>query len=103
MMRIILVVIGVALITLPIGLVYGLALGLPTMLLWNWLMPSMFGVKEINLLQAVGLLYLSGLFFHCSKVTTGFAGSVINQTFYALLPAKMQSELNKIASKKSEP
>lgn len=36
-----------------------LILGLPTMWLWNWLMPEIFGLKEINFLQAVGLMMLA--------------------------------------------
>ena len=33
------------------------------MLLWNWLMPSLFGLSSINFLQAFGLLVLSRLLF----------------------------------------
>ena len=33
------------------------------MLLWNWLMPEIFGVKEITLLQAYGLTLLGNLLF----------------------------------------
>ena len=32
-------------------------------LLWNWLMPGIFGLREITYLQAVGLLLLSRLLF----------------------------------------
>ena len=35
----------------------------PTSLLWNWLMPEIFGLPTINSLQASGLLLLSLLFF----------------------------------------
>ena len=37
-----------------------LILGLPVMLLWNWLMPQLFGLKEVTFFQAVGLSLLSG-------------------------------------------
>lgn len=35
----------------------------PIFLLWNWLMPVIFGLKEITLLQALGLSLLSSLLF----------------------------------------
>jgi magnesium-transporting ATPase (P-type) len=34
-------------------------LSLATMLLWNWLMPMIFGITSITYLQAMGLLILS--------------------------------------------
>jgi hypothetical protein len=37
--------------------------GLPLMLLWNWLMPTIFGLPEITFWQAVGLNMLSGILF----------------------------------------
>lgn len=33
------------------------------MLLWNWLMPAIFGLPLINFYQAIGLLVLSKLVF----------------------------------------
>lgn len=36
-----------------------LLLSLPTMLLWNWLMPDLFGLKEIGFFQAIGINLLS--------------------------------------------
>lgn len=36
---------------------------IPAWLLWNWLVPTIFGLTEITLLQAWGLIFLSGLFF----------------------------------------
>lgn len=33
------------------------------MLLWNWLMPDIFGLKEITWIQALGLNFLAGLMF----------------------------------------
>jgi hypothetical protein len=40
-----------------------LILGLPLMLLWNWLMPNLFGLIEITFWQAVGLNLLSSILF----------------------------------------
>jgi len=34
----------------------------PTMLLWNWLMPSIFGVIKITFWQALGINLLTGIF-----------------------------------------
>jgi hypothetical protein len=40
-----------------------LVFALPTMLLWDWLMPELFGLKEITLFQAWGLNFLCGILF----------------------------------------
>ena len=39
----------------------GLALSIPLCLLWNWLMPYIFGLPTINVLQAFGLTILIAL------------------------------------------
>ncbi len=46
-----------------------LIMALPTMLLWDWLMPELFGLKEITLFQAWGVNFLCGMLFksHNSK------------------------------------
>jgi len=38
-------------------------LGYPLMLLWNWLMPNIFGLPEITFWQAIGLNFLSTILF----------------------------------------
>jgi hypothetical protein len=38
-------------------------LGYPLMLLWNWLMPTIFGLPEITLWQSLGLNLLSTILF----------------------------------------
>jgi hypothetical protein len=40
-------------------LVFIAVLSLAVMLLWNWLMPMIFGITSINYIQAIGLLILS--------------------------------------------
>lgn len=45
------------------ALAFGLAMALIVMLLWNWLMPMLFGFITINYLQAIGLLILSKILF----------------------------------------
>ena len=52
------VVVGVA-----IAAVLGFVLGLIVMLLWNWLMPVLFGLPAIGYWQAVGLFVLCHLLF----------------------------------------
>ena len=37
--------------------------GILVTLLWNWLMPSLFALKEISLLQGFGILLLSKILF----------------------------------------
>jgi hypothetical protein len=51
------------------GLV-ALIIGLPLMLLWNWLMPTLFGLPFITFWQAVGLNFLSTILF--GKYTNTF-------------------------------
>ena len=41
-------------------------LGWPLMLLWNWLMPTIFGLPLITFWQAVGLNLLSTILFKSS-------------------------------------
>jgi hypothetical protein len=42
---------------------FSLIMALPTMWLWDWLMPELFGLKEITLFQAWGVNFLSGMLF----------------------------------------
>jgi hypothetical protein len=46
-----------------IGLVLALVLGLLVQLLWNWLMPEIFGLVRITILQGLGLLILMRVLF----------------------------------------
>ena len=41
--------------------VVGLVLSIPLCLLWNWLMPFIFGLPKLNLLQTFGLSVLVSL------------------------------------------
>lgn len=44
-----------------------LALAMPTWVLWNWLMPEVLGLREINFFQALGLNILCCILFqNCS-------------------------------------
>ena len=57
-------------ITTVIGIVIlvALLLGVPLMYLWNWLMPTIFGLPTIGFWQAVGLNFLASILFN--KTTT---------------------------------
>lgn len=48
-----------------IGLIVVVAvlMALPTMWLWNWLMPTIFGLIKIGFWQALGLNLLTGIIF----------------------------------------
>jgi hypothetical protein len=47
-----------------------LIMALPTMLLWDWLMPELFGLKEVTLFQAWGLNFLCGMLFKSHNSTS---------------------------------
>jgi len=44
-------------------IVIALLISLPTMLLWNWLMPKIFGLTQIGFSEALGLCFLGGFLF----------------------------------------
>ena len=47
--------IKIGLVGLGVFVGVGLALSIPLWLLWNWLMPHIFGLPTINILEAFGL------------------------------------------------
>jgi hypothetical protein len=47
-----------------------LIMAVPTMLLWDWLMPELFGLKTITLFQAWGLNFLCGMLFKSHNSTS---------------------------------
>ncbi len=53
-----------------VGLLFlsAVILAFPTMFLWNWLMPEIFGVVKIDLYQAMGINFLTHILFK-SNVT----------------------------------
>lgn len=55
-----------------LGFVFMLSvvLAVPVMLLWDWLMPTLFGLKEITLMQAWGLTLLCSLLFKSNTSTS---------------------------------
>jgi len=51
------------LVTLGMIALVIILLGLPTMLLWNWIMPAIFNLPTINFWQAIGLMVLATILF----------------------------------------
>lgn len=47
--------------------IVGVALGLPVMLLWDYIMPKLFGLPEITFGQAICLNVLSSILFKFSS------------------------------------
>ena len=45
-------------------------LGGPLMILWNWLMPTLFGLSEITFWQACGLQLLATILFKATSLKT---------------------------------
>lgn len=52
---------------LVLACVIGLILALPVMWLWNWLMPSIFGLGTITWIQAWGINILCNFLFKSSS------------------------------------
>jgi hypothetical protein len=55
--------INTVLAAVAIVVAFSLLFSLPVMWLWDWLMPTLFGLKEITLFQAWGLSVLCSLLF----------------------------------------
>ena len=51
-----------------IAAVFAAAVSIPTWILWNWLVPDIFGLQNITLLQSFGLMLLSGFIFGSRKI-----------------------------------
>jgi len=49
--------------TLGVMLLFAILFAFPIKWLWNWLMPTIFGLMEINVWQALGINLLSGFIF----------------------------------------
>ena len=64
-LEIILTVLGVLLGALVIDMIFAY----PVMLLWNWLMPTIFGLPVVTFWQSLGLMFLSSLLFGSKNST----------------------------------
>ena len=56
-------IIGVAIAGVCLAALFALLFGWLVMLLWNWLMPSLFGIKAITYWQAFGITILAKILF----------------------------------------
>jgi len=54
---------GIGVVALVLITLVALVFAFPTLWLWNWLMPSIFGLTKITFWQALGINILSGLLF----------------------------------------
>jgi hypothetical protein len=59
-------ILGLILIAIVTVAAIVLIAGFPVMLLWNWLVPELFGFVEITFWQAVGLMALCSMLFNFS-------------------------------------
>ncbi len=60
-------VIALIVMAVTIGLVVALIMALPVMLLWNVLMPDLFGLTTITFWQALGISVLCSILFKSSS------------------------------------
>jgi len=59
----------VAVLGIGVVLAVSLLFAVPVWLVWNWVVPVVFGLAKITLLQALGLSILSGLLLKPSGVS----------------------------------
>jgi hypothetical protein len=59
--------IGTFFVVLTLLFILALIMAIPTYFLWNWLMPTIFAVKEITLFQAWGIIFLCAVLFKNSS------------------------------------
>ena len=53
----------------------GILFAVPLQLLWNWLMPKLFSVQQIDIYQAMGINFLANILFK-SNVTIKRNGKI---------------------------
>jgi hypothetical protein len=53
-----------------IFLIAAVLMGLPLMILWNWLMPYIFNLPEIGFWQAVGINFMCSIMFKSTSSNT---------------------------------
>lgn len=60
-------IVGGIIIVAGVIFILSILFALPTMLLWNYVMPDLFGLKEIGFWKAFCLLLLCGFLFKSSS------------------------------------
>lgn len=66
-MRLLTQIIGVAILAILTVAILSLIFSIPVWLLWNWVAVTVIGLKEITLIQALGLSLLSSILFKSSS------------------------------------
>lgn len=61
--------VSIILLSLVVCAVNILLIWVPVYLLWNWLVPTIFGLPEISFIQALGLIGLVKLLFGVNQTT----------------------------------
>ncbi len=61
-------------LSLMLWAMLSLLVAIPTLILWNWLVPELFGLSEIGITEAWGLLILSKMLF--GQLATNITTSV---------------------------
>ena len=62
-MRTFLLGLGATIVAFLLIIIVSLILAFPTMWLWNWLMPAIFGLGRITVWMALGINLLSSIIF----------------------------------------
>lgn len=78
---------------LPIGIAIAALFGWIIMLLWNWLMPALFGLKTITYWQAWGLLILGRILFGGWRGAAGghdFRGRMMARRWARMTPEERE-------------
>lgn len=82
-------------------LLFGAVMSYVMMLLWNWLMPVLFGLAVINFWQAFGLLLISKLIFGFGRGGWGHSGHW-KQHSHHLWKEKMEEKLKTMSPEDRE-
>lgn len=66
-METVLKILGLIMLGVLLVIVIALLFTFPTLWLWNWLMPPLFGLTKITFWQALGINILAGMLFKSSN------------------------------------
>lgn len=61
---------GIIFLALLIAALLAVIIATPLWLLWNWLMPVIFGLKTITWVQALGLAFLCAILFKSTSTSS---------------------------------
>ncbi len=62
--------VGIGVLAIFIIAIISLVGAIPTYFLWNWLMPTIFGIKAVTFWQAWGINLLAGILFKSFSSST---------------------------------